>query len=731
MDMLVVVQILTVLCLVGIGGYVWWQSESDTTIDGLIFFLTMFCAWLIFGMLANIESPYEVLANRIVFVCALGLIWSATVLTTRLAKSTLWVLHLSGMITVAVSGFILFTPLVVKGIAPEMIDGRFAGYSIERGEGYIFYIIIVVILASLSLGQLLRAAVRTKGKVHRQLMVVLWGLLISLLVGLFVAFFIPVVLENSRAAHYSFVAGIVAAISFIYAIVRHRLFDVRLAAVRTIAYLLSLLTLACIYFSLAYLVSATVFSGQSTTGLSVSPINILLALVLALLFQPIRHFFDHITNKIFYIERYDSNEFNIRMGHVLSSTTDTVELLSRALTEIKDTLRASSGAFMLFEQGDRSPETIVSIPRQLNFLPKEIDELREVLSGRAPGAVAVKTMLVGSSDVTTKKVVSRLISRHHAALLLPLVRDTTIVGCLILGEQELTGYGKRDLRVLGALADELMIAIQNSRSTQELRDLNASLQQRIDDATSELRQSNAKLQKLDEAKDEFISMASHQLRTPLTSVKGYIDMVLEGDAGKVTPMQKQLLAQAFDSSERMVHIINDFLNVSRLQTGKFMIETQPIELKTVVREEVHNLKSTAKSHALKLHYHSSTSIPLMNIDEGKIRQVIMNFIDNAIYYSRPGTTIDITLYSLEGQAILEVHDTGIGVPKKEQKDLFGKFFRATNARKHRPDGTGVGLYLAKKVVAAHGGEVIFRAPREGGSVFGFRLPIAKLRVDAK
>ena len=121
----------------------------------------------------------------------------------------------------------------------------------------------------------------------------------------------------------------------------------------------------------------------------------------------------------------------------------------------------------------------------------------------------------------------------------------------------------------------------------------------------------------------------------------------------------------------------------------------------------------------------------MNIDEGKIRQVIMNFIDNAIYYSRPGTTIDITLYSLEGQAILEVHDTGIGVPKKEQKDLFGKFFRATNARKHRPDGTGVGLYLAKKVVAAHGGEVIFRAPREGGSVFGFRLPIAKLRVDAK
>src|SRR5690606_31430711 len=132
------------------------------------------------------------------------------------------------------------------------------------------------------------------------------------------------------------------------------------------------------------------------------------------------------------------------------------------------------------------------------------------------------------------------------------------------------GYGKQDRAALNAIANELVIAVQNARSVQALRDLNANLEQRINDATKELRKNNTQLKQADEAKDEFVSMASHQLRTPLTSVKGYISMVLEGDAGAITPMQKKLLEEAFTSSERMVHLIGDFLNVSRLQTGKFV-----------------------------------------------------------------------------------------------------------------------------------------------------------------
>lgn len=328
--------------------------------------------------------------------------------------------------------------------------------------------------------------------------------------------------------------------------------------------------------------------------------------------------------------------------------------------------------------------------------------------------------------ISDEEVIKEMLERHDVAVILPLWYAERHLGYLFLGEKHSGYYVHRDLKALRTIRDELVIAIQNALSVQEVREINATLQQRIQDATKELRHSNTQLQRLDAAKDEFVSMASHQLRTPLTSVKGYISMVLEGDVGRISATQRQLLGEAFTSSERMVHLINDFLNVSRLQTGKFMLEQRSLDLAKLVGQEVDSLRTTAEAHALKLQYKQPPYFPALYIDEGKIRQVVMNFIDNAIYYSREGTTIVISLRMEGGDALLEVRDTGIGVPKSEQAHLFTKFFRATNARKQRPDGTGVGLFLAKKVIVAHGGTMVFESVEGEGSTFGFRLPIKKL-----
>ena len=131
---------------------------------------------------------------------------------------------------------------------------------------------------------------------------------------------------------------------------------------------------------------------------------------------------------------------------------------------------------------------------------------------------------------------------------------------------------------------------------EEIKRLNDTLQRKIDESTKELRLTNRQLQRLDESKNEFISMASHQLRTPLTSIKGYLDMLLEGDLGRVSSTQKAVLREAFFSSERMVRLINDFLNVSRLQTGKFVIDKQKTDIAQIVKEEVALLKVVA-SHS--------------------------------------------------------------------------------------------------------------------------------------
>jgi signal transduction histidine kinase len=303
-------------------------------------------------------------------------------------------------------------------------------------------------------------------------------------------------------------------------------------------------------------------------------------------------------------------------------------------------------------------------------------------------------------------------------VLMKLSSSQKIVGVMLIGfQQDARSISKNDLDLISRLGDSIGVAVESKLLFEE--------NQLVVD---QLQKANSKLKELDEAKDDFISMASHQLRTPLTSVKGYISMVQDGDAGKITNQQKEMLGQAFFSSQRMVYLIADLLNVSRLKTGKFVIESTPVNLAEIVSQEVGQLVETASAKDLKLSYDKPKEFPTLMIDETKTRQVIMNFVDNAIYYTPAGGEIAVRLIDNEKTIELRVVDNGIGVPKAEQHHLFTKFYRAGNARKARPDGTGLGLFMAKKVIAAEGGSIIFESTEGKGSTFGFVFSKSKLAV---
>jgi signal transduction histidine kinase len=293
-----------------------------------------------------------------------------------------------------------------------------------------------------------------------------------------------------------------------------------------------------------------------------------------------------------------------------------------------------------------------------------------------------------------------------------------IVGLLVIGYvSPVTELSQTDTELMDRLSESIGVALDNKLLFEENQHV-----------LRQLRDSNAKLVALDQAKDDFISMASHQLRTPLTSIKGYTSMVLEGDAGKLEPAQKKLLTQSFFSAQRMVYLIADLLNVSRLKTGKFVVETTPVNLAEVVGQELDQLKDTAAGHSLKLTYKKPKKFPELMLDETKIRQVIMNFVDNAIYYTPAGGHIDVRLTETPTIIEFRVIDDGIGVPKSEQPHLFTKFYRAGNARKARPDGTGLGIFMAKKVIIVQGGSLIFESHEGKGSTFGFVFSKHKLAV---
>ncbi|MGI0134286.1 MAG: sensor histidine kinase, partial [Candidatus Micrarchaeaceae archaeon] len=289
-------------------------------------------------------------------------------------------------------------------------------------------------------------------------------------------------------------------------------------------------------------------------------------------------------------------------------------------------------------------------------------------------------------------------------------------------------YSQVDKRFLRVVADQLAVGLQNALHFEEIQRFNTTLQQQVSDATRKLRRTNQRLRELDETKDDFISMASHQLRTPLTSVKGYLSLVLEGDAGKLNETQAKMLRQAFSSSQRMVFLITDLLNISRLKTGKFVIDAAPVDLSALVQEEVEQLHESAEVKRITLTYTKPATFPKLMLDDTKVRQVIMNYIDNALYYTPVGGTVAVELAERPSTVELRVTDTGIGVPKSEQPHLFTKFYRATNARKTRPDGTGLGLFMAKKAVTAQGGSIIFSSREGHGSTFGFLFSKTRLRV---
>lgn len=504
-------------------------------------------------------------------------------------------------------------------------------------------------------------------------------------------------------------------------IVKHRLFGLKDAAVRTIAYAMLLSLLAIVYYAATYIISAIVsaLSGHDIGGIP-GFWGVLAALLLGFLFQPTKQFFDRLTDKLFYRQDYTTESFINEIGQILLHTMGLRLLTTRLAACLTRLLKARQVIFAVYDDG-----RFRIFGSRGHTRPPQVD-----LTG-----LAVQHQIEQLDDVAVVESLPEQLRRtmklQKLAIVMTLSLQEDIVGFVLIGESQKNNYVERDLSMLRAVRGELAIAIKNAQSMEEVNELNAELQQRVEAATQELRMSNQQLQRLDEAKNEFISMASHQLRTPLTSIKGYLDMLLQGDLGPVRPTQKAVLREAFSSSERMVQLINDFLSISRLQTGTFTMNRQLANLGDIVQSEMALLKIVAKQHNITLSVHIDDDVPTLPIDAEKLRQVIMNMIDNAIFYSKERTTVKVSLCCDTREVVFTVEDQGIGVPKAEQSGVFGKFFRASNARKRRPDGTGVGLFLARKVVLEHGGAMIFTSKENKGSTFGFRLPLDRPAANKK
>jgi signal transduction histidine kinase len=231
------------------------------------------------------------------------------------------------------------------------------------------------------------------------------------------------------------------------------------------------------------------------------------------------------------------------------------------------------------------------------------------------------------------------------------------------------------------------------------------------------------LERISRAKTEFISITSHQLRTPLTVIKGYLSMILEGVYGEVSEKLKKVLDNIYLANERLIKLVNSFLNISRIELGKIELEFQETDIAELTESVVKEMESSAKEKNLYLKFEKPKELPKIFVDKEKIREVILNLIDNAIKYTQKGG-VEIKLQMVNDRLRILVSDTGEGFTKEEKEKLFESFSRGSAGEKYWVEGAGVGLYIAKRIVELHQGKIWAESEGKGkGSTFFVELPL--------
>ncbi len=416
---------------------------------------------------------------------------------------------------------------------------------------------------------------------------------------------------------------------------------------------------------------------------------------------------------------------------IFSSVNDPVEI-------------ATQVAKILVTEADFLFASILVIDKQKQMLVRfgiaessDIEASREALQNKAQTGdsislakktnVIVQVVTEGSYKSTNslKDVALHDLSDEEAAklqqlsqiktfLIFPLrVREETI-GAIVVGhqatEKELTEY---QMDLIGRLVGVVGIVMDHALLYQELQ------------------KSNKKLQELDVLKDEFVSLASHELRTPMTAIKSYLWMALAGRGGPLTEKQHYYLERAYTSVDRLIKLVGDMLNISRIESGRISLSLQALSLPTLISEVLEEMKPRIGQAGLMLYFNAPQEIPNVVADPERIKEVLNNLLDNAVKFTPVGGKITITLsYSPKDEKVHTViSDTGSGIPQDEMPRLFQKFgfiHGSYTVNKSATQGTGLGLYICKSIVQMHGGEIWIHSDGVGrGTSVTFSLPVSK------
>ena len=513
----------------------------------------------------------------------------------------------------------------------------------------------------------------------------------------------------------SLISPLIFSILITYAIVYYGLMNIKLIMRRSLVYFLSFISIlipAAIWLYFFYLLIPAYLN-----------LAYLLILILSLsIFSELKRQYYKLSNKYFFSSLYDTRELIYNLNNRLRSSLD----LDRIFRSLADILMPAFHNQAIAAVNYSRPLNRWSILYNNGFhfankykLVLDYEEASRIFIAHRPLAIAKIEKLTDHQPSPFLVSLENL----QIAVIVPINIKDKLTHLLFFGAKESgEAYNQNDLEVLETIGTEVGIALENALLYQRVKRFNVKLKEEITKATARLQEQNEALQKLDKAKDEFVSIVSHQLRTPLTSIRWFTELLTGNKAKNLTLEQQEFLQQIGASNKKMIRLIDDLLDVSHIETGrKFTIIKKSFLVDELIKEVVQEsifLITTKKLRVV-------NDIPetlAVSADRDKIKQVWQNLLSNAAKYTRPNKEIKIAAASETDKTIFSIQDQGIGVPAGQQGRLFEKFFRADNASLQDPEGTGLGLYIAREIIKAHGGDMWLKSEENKGSTFYFSLP---------
>jgi signal transduction histidine kinase len=531
----------------------------------------------------------------------------------------------------------------------------------------------------------------------------------------------------------------ISALMISYAILRYRLMDIRIF-VRKVVFFGGM---AGIVYGSFYLTTwfYDIFLGGTysaktyVAGLVVAP---LFVGVFVLANKLLKNF----TNKYLFFSLYNYQETITKLASELDDSIDLNKIVNLIVNTIKDTMQLDKAGVLLInkERGLNKykiakvigfDETNGISLVQDNFLTKYLQKIQKPLVKEELGILAKD--MGGLEGKQSFENLEKNMEKIEASLCLPLINANKLTGIIVLGSK-VSGdaYSNEDLNLLDTLSKQASIALENARLYKEVQEFSKTLQQKVDEQTKEIRkayevekEARKSLENMNDAKNQFIMATQHHLRTPLTSMYGYLDLIRGGSYGKVPKKLEEVLDKFNTCTANEIKIVNDLLDISQFQLGRQVVfPREEVKIEEILKEALADVKLEADKKGIYLKLEFPANLLPIKADPQKLRVALYNIVDNAVKYTQKGG-VDIIIEPESETLRIIVKDTGVGISKENQKDLFNKLFeRGEGAMQMFATGRGIGLWITSRIIEGHKGKVWAESEGEGkGSKFIIELPI--------